>query len=67
MSRSRRTGEVYNIGGGCARKHLEVVRTICRTVDTGIERMVRWYLDNAPWIERVQSGSCRQEWLGLGA
>jgi dTDP-glucose 4,6-dehydratase len=28
-----RTGEVYNIGGGCERKNLDVVRTICRTVD----------------------------------
>jgi dTDP-glucose 4,6-dehydratase len=110
-----RTGEVYNIGGGCERKNLDVVRTICRTVDrlrpglphapceslvtfvkdrpghdrryaidfskvhrelgwspretfdTGIERTVRWYLDNAAWIERVQSGGYRQERLGLGA
>ncbi len=109
-----RLGEVYNIGGGCERKNLDVVRTICRTVDrlrpglahapceslvtfvkdrpghdrryaidfskihhelgwspretfdTGIERTVRWYLDNAPWIERVQSGGYRQERLGLG-
>ena len=110
-----RLGEVYNIGGGCERKNLDVVRTICRTVDqlrpglahgpceslvtfvkdrpghdrryaidfskihrelgwspretfdTGIERTVRWYLDNTPWIERVQSGGYRQERLGLGS
>jgi dTDP-glucose 4,6-dehydratase len=108
-----RVGEVYNIGGNCERKNLDVVRTICRTVDrlrpdlphdaceslvtfvkdrpghdrryaidftkihdelgwapeetfdTGIERTVRWYLDNAPWIARVQSGGYRQERLGL--
>ena len=110
-----RPGEVYNIGGGCERKNLDVVRTICRTVDalrpglahapceslvtfvkdrpghdrryaidfskihrelgwspretfdTGIERTVRWYLDNTPWVERVQSGGYRQERLGLGS
>ena len=110
-----RLGEVYNIGGDCERKNLDVVRTICRAVDalrpglahapceslvtfvkdrpghdrryaidfskihlelgwspretfdTGIERTVRWYLENSAWIERVQSGGYRQERLGLGS
>jgi dTDP-glucose 4,6-dehydratase len=110
-----RVSEVYNIGGNCERRNLDVVRTICRTVDrlrpglahapceslvtfvkdrpghdrryaidfskinreldwspretfdTGIERTVAWYLDNALWIERVHSGGYRQERLGLGA
>jgi dTDP-glucose 4,6-dehydratase len=33
--------------------------------ETGIERTVRWYLDNHGWIGRVQSGGYRQERLGL--
>lgn len=28
-----RVGEVYNIGGNCERKNLEIVHTICRTID----------------------------------
>jgi dTDP-glucose 4,6-dehydratase len=39
------------------------------TVDfsSGLKRTVRWYLDNAAWVERVTSGSYRRERLGLGA
>jgi dTDP-glucose 4,6-dehydratase len=32
------------------------------TFESGIEKTVRWYLDNAGWVERVQSGAYRQ-WL----
>jgi dTDP-glucose 4,6-dehydratase len=32
------------------------------TFDTGIERTVRWYLDNESWVREVQSGSYRS-WL----
>ena len=35
--------------------------------ETGIERTVRWYLANSPWIERVTSGKYRRERLGLNA
>lgn len=34
--------------------------------DSGLERTVRWYLDNAAWCERVTSGAYRRERLGLG-
>jgi len=37
------------------------------TFATGIERTVRWYLDNTAWIEGVTSGGYRQERLGLHA
>ncbi len=108
-----RVGEVYTIGGNCEMKNLDVVRTICRSVDrlapglphgpsesliafvtdrpghdrryaidfsklsaelgwqpqetfaSGIERTVRWYLENTDWIDRVASGGYRQERLGL--
>lgn len=32
------------------------------TFETGIRKTVRWYLDNAGWVERVQSGAYR-EWV----
>jgi dTDP-glucose 4,6-dehydratase len=32
------------------------------TFDTGIRKTVRWYLDNAGWVEHVQSGAYR-EWV----
>ena len=35
--------------------------------ESGLRKTVRWYLDNADWCERVQSGAYRGERLGLGA
>jgi dTDP-glucose 4,6-dehydratase len=32
------------------------------TFETGIRKTVRWYLDNAEWVQRVQSGAYR-EWI----
>lgn len=32
------------------------------TFDTGIRKTVQWYLDNATWVEHVQSGAYR-EWV----
>ena len=32
------------------------------TFETGIRKTVRWYLDNAAWVARVQSGAYR-EWV----
>jgi len=36
------------------------------TVDTGLRKTVRWYLDNQAWCDRVQAGAYRGERLGLG-
>ncbi|HPZ82512.1 MAG TPA: dTDP-glucose 4,6-dehydratase, partial [Thermogutta sp.] len=36
------------------------------TFETGLERTVRWYLENTTWVERVTSGKYRRERLGLG-
>lgn len=33
---------------------------------SGLERTVRWYLENRPWIQRITSGKYRGERLGLG-
>lgn len=35
--------------------------------ETGLEKTVRWYLDNREWWERVRSGGYRGERLGIGA
>ena len=32
--------------------------------ETGLERTVRWYLDNPTWVERVTSGKYQRERLG---
>ena len=32
---------------------------------SGLERTVRWYLDNPRWVENVTSGTYRRERLGL--
>jgi dTDP-glucose 4,6-dehydratase len=37
------------------------------TLDSGLVRTVRWYLDNRGWWERVRSGVYRGERLGTGA
>lgn len=36
--------------------------TPSETFETGIRKTVRWYLDNAKWVERVLSGAYR-DWL----
>ena len=37
------------------------------TLETGLRKTVRWYLDNQQWAERVRSGAYKGERLGLGA
>ena len=46
--RASRPGEVYNIGGNCERTNLEVVETICATVDR-----LQPGLPNAPCTSRI--------------
>ena len=36
------------------------------TFQSGLERTVRWYLENRAWIERITSGKYQRERLGLG-
>jgi dTDP-glucose 4,6-dehydratase len=36
------------------------------TFESGLEKTVRWYLDNRAWWERIRSGVYRGERLGLG-
>jgi dTDP-glucose 4,6-dehydratase len=44
----------------------EIGWTPRETFKSGLERTVRWYLDNRPWIERITSGKYQRERLGLG-
>jgi dTDP-glucose 4,6-dehydratase len=37
------------------------------TFESGMEKTVRWYLENREWCEGVLSGGYRQERLGLGS
>jgi dTDP-glucose 4,6-dehydratase len=37
------------------------------TLESGLRKTVRWYIDNQSWCERVQAGAYRGERLGLGA
>jgi dTDP-glucose 4,6-dehydratase len=39
--------------------------TPMESFETGLRRTVRWYLDNAQWVERVSTGKYRRERLGL--
>jgi len=107
-----RHGQVYNIGGNSEIANIEIVKTICRTLDVmapdtgqipheslirfvadrpghdrryaidaskiaeeigwipeesfsrGIIKTIRWYLNNAPWVENVTS-SAYQKWVNL--
>jgi dTDP-glucose 4,6-dehydratase len=34
--------------------------------EIGLQQTVDWYLENSPWVERVQDGSYQGERLGLG-
>jgi len=102
-------GGTYNIGGGCERTNIDVVRAICAAVgraagrdpaaieslvafvpdrpghdfryaidatklstelgwrpresfETGLEKTVRWYMDNPRWVESVRTGEYRR-WI----
>ena len=36
------------------------------TFDTGMARTVDWFFANQPWVDRIESGTYRQERLGVG-
>jgi dTDP-glucose 4,6-dehydratase len=53
----------YAIDAGKIRSELGWSPT--QSFEDGIERTVRWYLDNQQWVQRVASGKYRRERLGL--
>ena len=60
-------GRSYNIGGENERTNLELVRTICDllTVEQGLERTVRWYLENRDWWQALQGRAGVGQRLGV--
>ena len=93
---SGRVGEIYNVGGGCEKRNIDIVKTICRALnrpeslivhvadrrghdlryavnpakmnrelgwkpdipfEQGMEKTIRWYLDNRSWWEDILSGT----------
>ena len=108
-----RPGETYNVGGNHERTNLQIVDTLCATLDrlrpradgqsylaqktfvtdrpghdrryaidstklqrelgwkpaetfeTGLEKTIRWYLENRAWCERVSTDKYGRERLGL--
>lgn len=54
-----RIGETYNIGGNCERKNIEIVKTICATLDTAFasDAMLAKRYANAPPTKGEPSGS----------
>ena len=108
-----RPGETYNVGGRHEKTNLEIVETLCATLDrlaprpggdsyhalvtfvkdrpghdrryaidarkieaeldwrpaetfaTGLEKTVRWYLENRPWCERVTADKAARERRGV--
>ncbi|MBS3975473.1 MAG: dTDP-glucose 4,6-dehydratase [Syntrophomonadaceae bacterium] len=54
----------YAIDAGKIRR--ELGWTPQETFVTGLEKTIRWYLENRHWWQRVQNGSYRGERLGLG-
>ncbi len=36
-----------------------------QTFETGLERTIRWYLDNREWVEQIFSGAYQRERLGM--
>jgi dTDP-glucose 4,6-dehydratase len=49
----------------CSKLRAELGWTPQENFETGLEKTVRWYLDNRSWWERILSGVYRTERLGL--
>ncbi len=49
----------------CSRIERELGWKQHETFETGMARTVDWYFDNAAWVEKIESGSYRQERLGV--
>jgi dTDP-glucose 4,6-dehydratase len=46
----------------CAKLEQELSWTPRETFETGLRRTIRWYMDNAAWTDRIQSGEYRR-WI----
>ena len=57
-----RPGHDLRYAINCAKLERELNWTPRETFETGMRRTIRWYMENAAWVERVQSGEYRK-WI----
>ena len=57
-----RPGHDYRYAIDCTKIRNELDWMPEESFETGIEKTIRWYLDNEPWIRRVQTGEYRN-WM----
>jgi len=62
-----RPGHDFRYAIDCSRIDRELGWRPRETFETGLEKTVRWYLENREWWQAIRSGSYRGERLGLGA
>lgn len=67
------TADTYNIGGFNEWTNIDLIKVIIKTVDRllgnsegtsdhlGIEKTVRWYLDNQNWMDNVTTGDYQKD------
>ena len=61
-----RPGHDFRYAIDCSRIEAELGWRPRESFESGLEKTVRWYLDNRPWWEAIRSGAYRGERLGLG-
>ncbi|MEQ1755704.1 MAG: dTDP-glucose 4,6-dehydratase [Micropepsaceae bacterium] len=60
-----RPGHDFRYAIDCSKIERELGWRPRESFETGLEKTVRWYLDNRPWWEAIRSGAYRGERLGL--
>ena len=57
-----RPGHDYRYAIDCSKIQNELGWKPSESFETGIEKTIRWYLENETWVQRVQSGEYRK-WI----
>ena len=60
-----RPGHDFRYAIDCSKLERELGWHATESFETGMEKTVRWYLDNRSWWQAIQSGAYRGERLGL--
>jgi dTDP-glucose 4,6-dehydratase len=63
---SDRPGHDFRYAIDCTKIERELGWRPRESFESGLEKTVRWYMQNKTWCERVLSGAYRGERLGLG-
>jgi dTDP-glucose 4,6-dehydratase len=63
---SDRPGHDFRYAIDCSKIERDLGWRPRESFESGLEKTVRWYMENAGWCRRVQSGEYRGERLGLG-